>query len=455
MKNKYLSATVKTVIYTAGFVIASFIGIASPVLAASSQLYLSPSSRSVVIGGTLSVGVRVNTGGDTVNAVQANLSYPADKLDFLSISASGSAFEIQAENSGGGGNVRIARGTLSGAAGDKLVATVNFRAKTDNGSAAISFAGGSSVVRSSDNQNTLAGTPGGNYTFVKPAPVVPKAPAPPPPPPDTVAPVISDAKVESIGFHTATITWTTNEPSTSSIDYGPSDKYGVLAQTDGLATTHKVVIASQLLVPGVTYHFRVKSNDAANNTVAGNDTTFKTTGYKVEITVTDQHKKPLKGVQVTLLGVNHTTDKNGLAVFDNTQPGQLPVKLKSGNKTTETSVNVADTAKDEQPQPSQKFTLQVEAGSSNPLIWLVLLILLLLLGGGGIAFWLFKRRHKRVPASAADSESPKIFIGGQGTEPPIVSPLPSGSDSVIIHPTQPVEDVSDPEPTIQFPSTPQ
>ena len=106
-----------------------------------------------------------------VNAVQANLTYPSDKFDFLWISSSGSAFEITAEESGGGGSIKIGRGTISAKSGDQFVASVTFSAKVSAGTASISFSGGASVVSSSTSKNILGTRSGGSYNFTEPSPV--------------------------------------------------------------------------------------------------------------------------------------------------------------------------------------------------------------------------------------------------------------------------------------------
>jgi chitodextrinase len=93
---------------------------------------------------------------------------------------------------------------------------------------------------------------------------------------DTTAPVItagpSHTNVTSQG---ATITWTTDEPSTSQVEYGTSISYGSSTTLDStLVTSHSASLAS--LSPNTTYHYRVKSKDAANNEVVSSDITFTT-----------------------------------------------------------------------------------------------------------------------------------------------------------------------------------
>ena len=163
----------------------------------NTTLYLVPPSGTVVQNNSFSVAIRLNTGGESVNAVQANLSYPADKLDFVSINDAGSAFGYIAENQGGDGSIRIARATTPGgppASGDVLVSTVNFKAKVGSGIAAVDFAAGSGVARSNgDGVNILSGTTGGSYNF-SPPPVT----ANPTPIPVTPKPVVTTPKPSAV-----------------------------------------------------------------------------------------------------------------------------------------------------------------------------------------------------------------------------------------------------------------
>ena len=141
-------------------------------LAGSARLYLEPAQRTVQQADSLVVAVRVDTGTEPVNAVQANLSYPADKLELTDISYTGSAFGIEAESSGGSGTIRMGRGSIQAQTGNLLFASLTFRALIGSGSAAVNFTDGSSVVRSTDNQDILASTGNGTYSF-SPIPVDP------------------------------------------------------------------------------------------------------------------------------------------------------------------------------------------------------------------------------------------------------------------------------------------
>lgn len=135
----------------------------SPVYAAAT-IYLSPASNTVNVGDQLSVAIRLNSGGVSIRGVQANLSYPTSKLEFVNIDATGSAFEIQFQNVGGSGLVKIARTTATPVSGDNLVARVIFKANS-SGSSSISFASGTTIVRSSDNKEESSTKVGGTYNI--------------------------------------------------------------------------------------------------------------------------------------------------------------------------------------------------------------------------------------------------------------------------------------------------
>lgn len=74
----------------------------------------------------------------------------------------------------------------------------------------------------------------------------------------------------------AVITWSTNEPATSQVEYGTTTTYGLSTTLDStLVTSHRVALTG--LAASTTYHYRVKSTDAAGNTAVSDDNTFTTT----------------------------------------------------------------------------------------------------------------------------------------------------------------------------------
>ena len=81
---------------------------------------------------------------------------------------------------------------------------------------------------------------------------------------DTTAPAITARTAVPAADGTATVTWTTDEASDSRVDYGTSAASLTLNQTDAArVTAHSVQLTG--LTPGTTYHYRVRSADAAGN----------------------------------------------------------------------------------------------------------------------------------------------------------------------------------------------
>ncbi len=82
---------------------------------------------------------------------------------------------------------------------------------------------------------------------------------------DTTAPTITALNAEPGTDGSATISWNTDEPSTSKVEYGTSSSSLTQSANDpALTTSHSVKLAG--LEPQTTYYYRVSSTDEANNT---------------------------------------------------------------------------------------------------------------------------------------------------------------------------------------------
>lgn len=93
--------------------------------------------------------------------------------------------------------------------------------------------------------------------------------------PDTTPPVISSVTATNITSTSAIITWTTDEPANSRVQYGLTTSYGSQSTLNTtLVTSHSVLLTG--LTPNTTYHFRVRSADAAGNVSFSGDFTFTT-----------------------------------------------------------------------------------------------------------------------------------------------------------------------------------
>jgi hypothetical protein len=61
------------------------------------NLSLVPATEKVPLSSGLSIKIWANTGGQKVNAVETNLSYPIDKLNFVSVDSTASAFGLSVQ----------------------------------------------------------------------------------------------------------------------------------------------------------------------------------------------------------------------------------------------------------------------------------------------------------------------------------------------------------------------
>ena len=123
---------------------------------------------------------------------------------------------------------------------------------------------------------------------------------------------------------TATISWTTDKPSDSYVEYGTTTNYGQIQGTDDLVVNHVVHLVG--LNPTTTYQFRVKCRDASGNRVVSSNASFTTTlpaesEAGVNITGSTAQKPGADPEEVTIIW---TTDKYATSqVFYGTNEASL------------------------------------------------------------------------------------------------------------------------------------
>jgi hypothetical protein len=138
----------------------------------------------------------------------------------------------------------------------------NFRWTAPSSGAAVRF----NVAGNSANND---GTSLGDRIYTTSAIVSPAAT-------DSSAPVISAVTSSSVTTSSAAISWTTDEPADTQVEYGLTTAYGSSTTLDiTMATSHAASLTG--LSANTTYHYRVKSRDAAGNLATGSDNTFRTT----------------------------------------------------------------------------------------------------------------------------------------------------------------------------------
>jgi len=86
---------------------------------------------------------------------------------------------------------------------------------------------------------------------------------------------ISNIASANVTATAAGVTWQTNLPATSQVEYGTTTAYGLSTSLDStMVTSHQQSLSA--LKAGTLYHYRVHSSDASNNPAASGDLTFTT-----------------------------------------------------------------------------------------------------------------------------------------------------------------------------------
>ena len=118
------------------------------------------------------------------------------------------------------------------------------------------------------------------------------------------SPAISDVQATDIKIGSATITWTTDVPATSVVNYGDTIELGLTAADSNPVTSHSIALSG--LSQHTTYYYEVRSADGEGNTATDNNGgeyyTFTTQDFMTELTKPIGYLllKGLTGTSITL-----------------------------------------------------------------------------------------------------------------------------------------------------------
>lgn len=172
--------------------VASYVSL--PVAAAAcstgcvASMSASPGSGTYNPGATITVSVRVNSGGQSINAVQSDFTYSSSRLQYVSGSAVGANGWTSYVATVGSGSGSVVVGRTSGATTNGTVISMKFKTLSSAGTGSISFSGSSEVNKADGSGENILGTrTGASYSITIPAP-----PAPDPDPEPNPDPAPSD-----------------------------------------------------------------------------------------------------------------------------------------------------------------------------------------------------------------------------------------------------------------------
>ena len=140
--------------------------------------------------------------------------------------------------------------------GNTLTSVTVVNATTITGTTPSHAAGAVDVVVT--NPDAQSGTCTGCYSYV------------------ATAPTISNVQVSvAPNKRSATITWSTDIPADSQVEYGTTTAYGAFSPLDGtLVTSHSVTLTG--LTRFTTYHYRVYSRNSVGELTMSGDFIFMT-----------------------------------------------------------------------------------------------------------------------------------------------------------------------------------
>lgn len=249
-QNPRFNVATATILAVAAIVIGYFV---VKIFAATgaATLSLSPSIQTLTNGQTFTVQIMENSGSATVNAVQANVSYPAASLSLQSIDTTGTAFPLVAQSTGANGVINIAQATNGGAppvTGSQLVATLTFKSLMTSGSAMVAFTAGSAVVSSVDNTALALTTTGGAYA------------------PDTISPTApTGLHVTGTTGSSISLAWS---PSADNVAVASYNVYSSGAKIGSVNASSSLTYTDSGLTQGTSHAYTVAAVDTSGNVSA-------------------------------------------------------------------------------------------------------------------------------------------------------------------------------------------
>jgi hypothetical protein len=148
---------------------------------------------------------------------------------------------------------------------------------------------------------------------------------------------ISAVATSSISAFTATVTWTTDNLATSTVQYGLTTSYGSASSSLSFVTSHTINLHS--LTSNSTYHFRIVSTDAFGVSTTSSDYTFHTPDVSAPV---------IDSFTVQATSSSLTVSITGIAAHDNVavvgylvnESASVPSLSDSAWETTATSTYV-------------------------------------------------------------------------------------------------------------------
>lgn len=167
-------------------------------VAQAADVIVAPATGSFSAGQTFTAIIQVNPDGDSINAVEAEMSFDTSALSVVSVSKTGSVFSlwpVEPTFSNTAGTISFGGGHTAPITSRSNLLSVTFRTKTA-GAGAVSFTSASVLAADGLGTNVIDGKVGANYTVTAAA----TTPDPEPTPTPTEDPAESEGDNAAIAF---------------------------------------------------------------------------------------------------------------------------------------------------------------------------------------------------------------------------------------------------------------
>jgi hypothetical protein len=460
--------------------------------AGSNLIYVSPATANKYVGETFSVQVRI-TAGSKINAAFVNMTYNANGLQVTNIQR-GADFPnqnapTQHTVNGNTGTIKMESTRNKSSTGNFHYATITFKAKSTGTYSLIPSTSSSLIDYGGAVPFNAYSIASGRFTFTnKPTPPAPTpapkpaptpAPVPPPTTPSVSVPVtesppspsnlvISDLNISEVGYNSGVVTWTTNKPATSKVNYGPTtDDMPNEVSDEEQKTEHRIALEGEAILAGNSYAIRVTSNDG--NGPATLDAEFTTRSIGIIVVVKDSQDLPVEGATVSTGTDEEQTDAEGRAVFVVAE-GDIVISATKDDLYGEMSAQIVVPESDNESPQQIDITIgdEFEVVTEEPVaedgggsIWIFIVPLFLLLAG--FIFFVIRRRRKTInnsyvpepyapePAVNLQPETPDMSQVHHATLPELVSQgIAANKQKATTTPTPPTPAVA---PHVAVPAT--
>jgi hypothetical protein len=325
---------------------------------------------------------------------------------------------------GNTGTIKMESTRNSSNTGNFHYATITFKAKSTGTYSLIPSTSSSLIDYGGAVPFNAYSIASGRFTFTnKPTPPTPTpppapkpaptpAPVPPPTTPSVSVPVtesppspsnlvISDLNISEVGYNSGVVTWTTNKPATSKVNYGPTtDDMPNEVSDEEQKTEHRIALEGETILAGNSYAIRVTSNDG--NGPATLDAEFTTRSIGIIVVVKDSQDLPVEGATVSTGTDEEQTDAEGRAVFVVAE-GDIVISATKDDLYGEMSAQIVVPESDNESPQQIDITIgdEFEVVTEEPVaedgggsIWIFIVPLFLLLAG--FIFFVIRRRKKTI-----------------------------------------------------------